>query len=70
MEKEAKRDNELRLDESADLEVTDISHILWGSDFPANQNFSGSLGVISRSLLSSQDRHLVSGGNISRLLQK
>ncbi len=53
---------------SGALEVTDISHILWGSDFPANQNFADSLGVISQTLLSSRERGMVLGGNLTRLL--
>ena len=52
---------------AAALEMTDISRILWGSDFPANQNFAGSLGVVSRSILSSEERRLVCGGNCARL---
>lgn len=53
---------------SGALEVTDISHILWGSDFPANQDLTGSLGVISQTLLSSSERGMVLGGNLTRLL--
>ena len=53
---------------SGALEVTDIAHILWGSDFPANQNFTDSLGVISQTLLSSRERGMVLGGNLTRLL--
>lgn len=51
------------------LEVTGIDHVLWGSDFPANQNFAGSLGVVSRSILSSEDRKAVLGNNFSVLLK-
>ncbi len=52
----------------AALEVTDVSHILWGSDFPANQNFKDSLGVINCALLSLPDRNFILGQNLSRLL--
>jgi len=52
------------------LEVTDISHILWGSDFPANRNFAASLGVVSGTVLPSEERRLVLGGNVLRLLSK
>ena len=34
------------------LEVTDASHILFGSDFPANQNVSQSIQMIKDSTLS------------------
>ena len=51
----------------AALEVTDVSHILWGSDFPANQNAHDSLGVISRTILSAQERNLICGNNLCRL---
>ncbi len=52
----------------AALEVTDFSHIVWGSDFPANQNMADSLGVISQTVLSHQERSLILGGNLARLL--
>jgi predicted TIM-barrel fold metal-dependent hydrolase len=52
----------------AALEVTDTFHILWGSDFPANQDLANSLGVISQTLLSSSERGMVLGGNLTRLL--
>ena len=52
----------------AALEVTDISHILWGSDFPANQNLADSLGVISQTILSSKDREAILGSNLASLL--
>jgi len=50
------------------LEMTDEKHILWGSDFPANQNFKDSLGVISQSLLSAGPRNLILGENFKNLL--
>jgi predicted TIM-barrel fold metal-dependent hydrolase len=50
------------------LEVTDEKHILWGSDFPANQNFKDSLGIISQSILSTDKRNLILGKNLHRLL--
>jgi aminocarboxymuconate-semialdehyde decarboxylase len=55
---------------SAALEMTDVSHVLWGSDFPANQDFSASLGVVSSSVSSSQERQNITGGNILRLLKQ
>ncbi len=54
----------------AALEVTNVDHICWGSDFPANQNFSASLGVISSTILSSEDRQKITGGNILRIIKK
>jgi len=50
------------------LEMTDVKHILWGSDFPANQNFKDSLSVISRNVLSLEDRNFILGGNLQGLL--
>lgn len=38
------------------LEVTDASHILFGSDFPANQNIPQSIAVIQDSSLPDEDR--------------
>ena len=50
------------------LEMTDVNHILWGSDFPANQNFKDSLSVISQSVLSAEQRNLILGENLQNLL--
>jgi predicted TIM-barrel fold metal-dependent hydrolase len=50
------------------LELTDEKHLLWGSDFPANQDFKGSLGIISESILSLEKRNFILGGNLQRLL--
>lgn len=52
------------------LEVTDYKHILWGSDFPANQDFKNSVGVINNSILSAQEREALLGNNLQQLLQK
>ena len=51
------------------LEMTDVKHILWGSDFPANQNFKDSLSVISQGILSLEQRNLILGKNLRGLLQ-
>jgi len=51
------------------LEMVDAKHILWGSDFPANQNFKDSLGVINNSILSLEKRNFILGGNLRSLLQ-
>jgi len=50
------------------LEMTDAKHILWGSDFPANQNFKDSLSVISQGILSLDTRNLILGENLHNLL--
>jgi len=50
------------------LEMTDAKHILWGSDFPANQNFKDSLNIISQGILSLEQRNLILGENIQKLL--
>mgnify|MGYP003393893066 CR=1 FL=1 len=50
------------------LEMTDVKHILWGSDFPANQNFKDSLSVISQGILSAEQRNLILGENCRSLL--
>ena len=52
------------------LEVTDVHHILWGSDFPANQNLKDSLGVIGNTLLSAEERNSLFCRNFKRLLEK
>ena len=49
--------------------MTDANHILWGSDFPANQNFKDSLGVVNKSILSLDTRNLILGENLRGLLQ-
>lgn len=51
------------------LEMTDAKHILWGSDFPANQNFKDSLSVVSQGILSLEQRNLILGENIGSLLR-
>ena len=50
------------------LEMTDAKHILWGSDFPANQNFKDSLSVISQGILSLNTRNFILGENLRGLL--
>jgi predicted TIM-barrel fold metal-dependent hydrolase len=50
------------------LEMTDAGHIMWGSDFPANQNFKDSLGIISYGILSLEQRNLILGENIRHIL--
>lgn len=50
------------------LEMTDAKHILWGSDFPANQNFKDSLNVISQGVLTLDTRNLILGENFRAIL--
>ena len=52
----------------AALEMTDAKHILWGSDFPANQNFKDSLSIISHGILDLEQRNLILGENLQGLL--
>jgi len=51
------------------LEMADISHLLWGSDFPANQNFKDSLSVISKGILPAAQRNQILGENLRDLLK-
>jgi len=41
------------------LEVVDASHILFGSDFPANQNLAASIQCVSDSSLSNADKSVI-----------
>ena len=43
----------------AALEVTDPSHIIFGSDFPANQDFQNSIGLIEKSSLSEAEKKII-----------
>ncbi|MBF0571933.1 MAG: amidohydrolase [Candidatus Omnitrophica bacterium] len=52
----------------AALEMVDVKHILWGSDFPANQDFKNSLNVVSQSILSADQRNFILGENLRSLL--
>lgn len=51
------------------LEITDASHILWGSDHPANQNISGSIEAIHKSALKDSEKELILSGNSRSLLR-
>ena len=50
------------------LEITDASHILWGSDHPANQNVSDAINVIQNSALSDTDKTRIYFSNIQSIL--
>lgn len=51
------------------LEVVDASHILWGSDYPANQNLPDSMAIIDRLAVSEQEKTAIRGGNLTNLLK-
>jgi len=51
------------------LEMVEAAHILWGSDYPANQNVSGSMAVISEfATMSDSEKTGVLSGNLKHLL--
>jgi len=51
------------------LEMVDASHILWGSDDPANQNVPSAIAVVAESsTLSAQQKGMVLAGNLMELL--
>lgn len=52
----------------AALEVVDPSHLLWGSDFPANKNLTGSLNVVKNASLSDAQKSQIFGNNIAGIL--
>jgi len=49
------------------LELTDPAHILWGSDYPANQNMAASIEVIEKSALSSAQKSSIFADNFGGL---
>lgn len=50
------------------LEITDAAHVLFGSDFPANQNVSQSIAVIEDAPLSDEDKTAMLNNDILRWL--
>lgn len=50
------------------LEITDPEHILFGSDFPANQGFAESITCLQNSALSDEDRNKVLRNDLLNLL--
>ena len=50
------------------LELVDATHILWGSDHPANQNIAASIDVISNSALTDFQKSAIFYENIKTLL--
>lgn len=52
------------------LEMVEASHILWGSDYPANQNLPGSIAVVTGcSTLSNNHKEMVLSNNLRNLLK-
>ena len=49
------------------LELTDAAHVLFGSDFPANQNFSDSVAVVGASALNRKERDQILFENATKL---
>jgi len=50
------------------LEVTDSNHVLFGSDYPANQQVSKSISIIQDSTLSVDQKAAIFGKNLEKLL--
>ncbi len=50
------------------LEVVDAGHILWGSDYPANQNLPDAIKVVADSPLKREDQERIFGGTLAGLL--
>lgn len=50
------------------LELTDASHILFGSDFPANQNILQTLAVIRDAAISEEDKDKILSNNLLYVL--
>ncbi len=55
---------------AAALEVVESDHLLWGSDFPANKNFSGSLNVVKNATLSEAQKSQILGKNFLSLVSE
>ncbi len=49
------------------LELADPSHILWGSDYPANQNIADSIATVSNSHLSESQKSSILADNFTAL---
>lgn len=50
------------------LEITDSSHILFGSDFPANRQLKEGIEMLEKGPFSSEIRGMMLGGNLLKLL--
>lgn len=50
------------------LEVADASHIIFGSDFPANQNLAEFIDVLQKANISEEASELIMGSNALKLL--
>ncbi|HOW36176.1 MAG TPA: amidohydrolase family protein [Candidatus Omnitrophota bacterium] len=49
------------------LELADAGHVLWGSDYPANQNIGESIGVLVVSPLTAEQKNLIFCENFQRI---
>ena len=54
---------------SCALEVTDAAHILWGSDYPANQNILDTVAVVKSSSLNEEQKSEIFSKNLDVLLK-
>jgi len=54
----------------ASLELFGSEHILWGSDYPAKQDISASIGFLDALSVSDTDRKNILGGNLERILKQ
>ncbi|MFH1360855.1 MAG: amidohydrolase family protein [Candidatus Omnitrophota bacterium] len=52
------------------LEVVDANHVLWASDYPANQNMASSISFLDDLSLSSEHKNAILFDNLARLLSK
>ncbi|MCX5712373.1 MAG: amidohydrolase family protein [Candidatus Omnitrophica bacterium] len=50
------------------LEFFGPKHILWGSDWPAKKDISGSIEAINKLSISASDKQAILGGNLEKLL--
>ncbi len=52
------------------LELTDASHVLFGSDFPANQNFSQLTAVFQTAPISDEQKKLIGKNNLLNVISE
>ncbi len=52
---------------SCALEMVDASHILWGSDFPANQNVAGVVDMMTKMDLNAEDKSNIVKNNFKNI---
>lgn len=54
----------------AALESFGAGHILWGSDWPAKKDVSGSINAVRNLAISQEDKTNILGGNLEKILNK